>query len=94
LVNHKLILALHLSCSGGREVKIILGILNLANNRMPHLITEIQQQLGSAILQVGKKVLQENLQLKKDLSPIGFEGKRTLLASNGPGCDKFSANQW
>jgi hypothetical protein len=93
-INQKLLLAFQLSGSGRTKVKIIPGMLDLAQNRMAHRVTDIQRSLGVAILQIGKEVLLKNLQSEKSLSPIGFEGKSSIFVSNDARWDKRSAGHW
>jgi hypothetical protein len=63
-IHHKLpvLLGFQLYGSGRTEAKMIRGMLNLGNNSMAARITPMQQELGLAILQVGKEVLKENLE--------------------------------
>jgi hypothetical protein len=75
-INHQLLLGFQICGSGRTEVKIIPGMLNLANNPMAARITPMQQELGLAILQVGKEVLEENLEREKSLSEVGLDEKK------------------
>jgi hypothetical protein len=79
----KLLLELQLSGSGQTEGKIITGMLNLANNPIALRITERQQVLGKAILQIGRE---------KDLSPIGLVRKKATTVSNNARLDKCAAD--
>ena len=92
-VNQKLLLSLQLSGSGRTEAKIIPGMLNLANNPMAARITDMQHDLGLAILKVGKEVLRENLEKEKNLSPVGVDGNKNLSVSNDARWDKRSAGR-
>jgi hypothetical protein len=73
-MNNKLLLTLQLSGLGGMERRIILGMLNLVHKLMPYRVTpEMQNMLGKVIPKIGREVLQENIQIEKQLSPIGFK---------------------
>jgi hypothetical protein len=74
-MNYKLLLGFQLCGLRITEVKIIPGMLNLANNPMAACITPIQQELGLVILQVGKEVLEEKLEREKSLSQVGLDQK-------------------
>ena len=92
-VNQKLLLSLQMSGSGRTEAKIIPGMLNLANNPMSARITDMQQELGLAIVKIGKEVLRENLEKEKNLSPVGVDGNKNLSVSNDARWDKRSAGR-
>jgi hypothetical protein len=70
-INSKLLsLGQQLFGSCQAKAKIIPGMLNLANNRMWSRNTKMQQAFGKAILQIGKEVSLQNIQIAKNLSPI------------------------
>jgi hypothetical protein len=67
-------------------------MLNLANNPMAARITPMQQELGLAILQVRKEVLEENLERERSLSQVGLDEKK-LSVSDDARWDKRSAGR-
>jgi hypothetical protein len=75
-INHSLLLGSQLCGLGRTKAKIIPGMMSLANNPMAGArITTMDQELGLAILQVGKEVLKESLERKKSLSQVGLDEK-------------------
>jgi hypothetical protein len=63
-INRRHLLGLQLCGRGRQDAKIIAGLLNLNNNPMAMRHTEIQEDLGKAIIEVAEEVLAENLSIK------------------------------
>jgi hypothetical protein len=61
------------------EVKIMPGMLNLANNQVSHHATDMQQIVGKAILKIRKEMLHVNPKIEKQLSHIGFNKKNAFV---------------
>jgi hypothetical protein len=77
-INRRLIMALQLFGSGRHGGSIVTGMLNLNVNPMLARWTDYQDTIGKAIIQIGKDVVKENLQIECDLSPVGKDGRKAL----------------
>ena len=49
-------------------------MLNLNVNPTKNKWTEVQETIGKVIIDIGKEVLDENLHIECELSPVGQDG--------------------
>jgi hypothetical protein len=76
-------------CGNGRQDgSAICGILKLNVNSMQRRWTQVQEQLGKAIIQVGLEFFNENLHIECQLSPLGADGRRALDVASDTRWDK------
>ena len=81
-INRRLLFGLQLSGMGRNDAMNITGMLNLNARSMYMRWTEVQEELGKAIIKVGKQVLLENLKIECDLSPEKDGRKAIAIASD------------
>jgi hypothetical protein len=88
-INRRLQLGLQLCGSGRQDGSILAGsMLKLNVNPMQKRWTEVQELLGKAIIVVGNEVLEENLDIECQLSPIGVDGRPALDIASDTRWDK------
>ena len=81
-INRRLLFGLQLSGMGRNDAMNITGMLNLNARSMYMRWTEVQEELGKAIIEVGKQVMLENLKIECNLSPEKDGRKAIAIASD------------
>ena len=87
-INRRLQLGLQLCRDGRQEGKALAGMLNLNRNPMKNKWTEVQETIGKVIVDIGKEVLDENLHIECELSPVGQDERRALDVASDTRWDK------
>jgi hypothetical protein len=87
-INRRLVLGLQLCGNGRQDGSAVCGILKLNVNPMQRRWTQVQEQLGKAIIQVGLEILEENLHIECQLSPLGADGRSALDVASDTRWDK------
>jgi hypothetical protein len=87
-IYHRLHLGLQLCGDGRQEANVIAGMMKLNVNPMQRRWTDVQEEVGVVIIQVGNEVLEENLHIECMLSPVGNQGRRALDVASDTHWDK------
>jgi hypothetical protein len=85
-INRRFILGLQLCGDGRHDAKNIAGLLNLNVNPMKQQWTNTQESIGLAIIKVASEILEENLVIECELSPMGEDNRKAV--------DACSDNRW
>ena len=92
-INRRLQLGLQL-CGGGRQDgNILAGMLNLNVNPMKAKWTQVQEEIGNVIIDIGEEVLEENLHIECLLSPVGQDERRALDVASDTRWDKRGSSR-
>ena len=92
-INRRFVLGLQLCGRGRQDGKILSGMLNLNVNPMRVRFTQIQEQIGMAIIKVAEEVLEENLGIECALSPMGVDGRGALDVASDTRWDKRGSSR-
>jgi hypothetical protein len=87
-LNRRYQLGLQLCGAGRQDGSVIAGMLKLNVNPLRRRWTGIQETLAKAIIKVGTEVLEENLHIECQLSPIGEGGRFALEVASDTRWDK------
>jgi hypothetical protein len=90
-INRRLQLGLQLCGDSRQEANVIAGMLKLNVNPMQRRWTDVQEELGVVIIQVGNEVLDQNLHIECMLSPVGNQGRCALDVASDTRWDKRGA---
>jgi hypothetical protein len=80
-INRRLYFGLQLSGMGRHDAMNVTGLLNLNVRSMYNRWTRMQETLAKALIQVGKEVLQENLQIEFNLSDE-IDGRKAMAVAS------------
>jgi hypothetical protein len=72
-LNRRLVLGMQLCCNGQHDAKNIAGMLNLNVKPMKSKWTDTQALIGKAIIRVGSQVLEANLAIEAEMSPVAAD---------------------
>jgi hypothetical protein len=92
-LNRRLVLGLQLCGNGQHDATNIAGMLNLNVNPMKNKWTDTQELIGKAIILVGSQVLEENLAIEAEMSPVAADGRRGLAVCSDTRWDKRGSSR-